>query len=496
MNPAFPEGYSEWRKVEPRELIDASSDQGAGPEERPQGAAQAGQGRRLGRDRDRLRPRGRADRARGARGDPRRRTRSSPRTARRQRRGVKRARYSALTKEEIEEAFTNLVELSEPLARAGEARQDIDLIWGATLTRFVSLATGRLGSQFLSVGRVQSPTLAIVVERELERRAHVPKPYWEVFATFEHPDGAVHRAPQGGQVLGGGARRRPRSRARRAPGVVKSVESQAQHAPAADAVQHDRVHERRVVGRRVAGARDADRRGPLHGRVHLLSAHGQHRLPEVAAGARAAADRSRRCRAFKEAAPIAERDKLEPTRGKKETTDHPPIYPTQALDPSVLPDDGHRKIYELVVRRFLATFADPSVSESTRADIEAGTETYFVRGNVLVEPGFLAVYPYGALQGRGDPEARGGPGAGARRAEHERCRTAPRTRPQCRTNPWFDAQGDPAAVAHRPGQADRDDGGARPRHEGDAPRHHPEALRPRLRPGQPDRALARPASRW
>ena len=47
------------------------------------------------------------------------------------------------------------------------------------------------------------------------------------------------------------------------------------------------------------------------------------------------------------------------------------------------------------MRRFLATFADPSVSESTRADIEAGTETYFVRGNVLVEPGFLAVYPYG-----------------------------------------------------------------------------------------------------
>src|SRR6185295_15144845 len=86
---------------------------------------------------------------------------------------IRRARYSALTKEEIDEAFGNLVDLSEPLARAGEARQDIDLIWGATLTRFVSLATGRLGSQFLSVGRVQSPTLAIVVERELERRAHV-----------------------------------------------------------------------------------------------------------------------------------------------------------------------------------------------------------------------------------------------------------------------------------------------------------------------------------
>src|SRR5204862_952219 len=93
---------------------------------------------------------------------------------------IKRARYSALTKDEIQRAFANLDELSYELAYAGAARQDIDLIWGATLTRAVSLATRRFGSNFLSVGRVQSPTLALVVERELERRAHIPEPYWEV----------------------------------------------------------------------------------------------------------------------------------------------------------------------------------------------------------------------------------------------------------------------------------------------------------------------------
>src|SRR3954451_8093685 len=99
---------------------------------------------------------------------------------------VKRARYSALTKDEIERAFGDLDELSYDLAYAGAARQDIDLIWGATLTRAVSLATRRFGSNFLSVGRVQSPTLALIVERELERRAHVPKPYWELLARFQH----------------------------------------------------------------------------------------------------------------------------------------------------------------------------------------------------------------------------------------------------------------------------------------------------------------------
>src|SRR3954470_2271407 len=103
---------------------------------------------------------------------------------------IMRARYSALTKQEIERAFSELDDLSYPLANAGAARQDIDLLWGATLTRAVSLASRRFGSNFLSVGRVQSPTLGLVVERELERRAHVAKPFWELFAKFEHPDGS------------------------------------------------------------------------------------------------------------------------------------------------------------------------------------------------------------------------------------------------------------------------------------------------------------------
>ena len=52
---------------------------------------------------------------------------------------VSRARYSAFTKEEIRHAFSNLAELDENLAAAGESRQDIDLIWGAALTRYLTL---------------------------------------------------------------------------------------------------------------------------------------------------------------------------------------------------------------------------------------------------------------------------------------------------------------------------------------------------------------------
>src|SRR3954452_9000717 len=189
MNPVFPEGFSEWRKVEPRELIDAPLLKE--PIQKNVHKAL----RKQAKDAESVVIATDFDREGELIGLEALEEIIDVNSELVDRDGVvtgthiRRARFSALTKEEIEDAFSNLVDLSEPLARAGEARQDIDLIWGATLTRFISLATGRLGSQFLSVGRVQRPTLAIVVERELERRAHVAKPYWEVFAAFEHPDG-------------------------------------------------------------------------------------------------------------------------------------------------------------------------------------------------------------------------------------------------------------------------------------------------------------------
>ena len=115
---------------------------------------------------------------------------------------VKRARYSALTKDEIERAFAELDELSYPLAHAAQTRGEIDLIWGATLTRAVSLATRRFGSNFLSVGRVQSPTLGLIVERELERRAHVAEALLGGLRQVLPPRRLLRGAPQDRQVLG------------------------------------------------------------------------------------------------------------------------------------------------------------------------------------------------------------------------------------------------------------------------------------------------------
>jgi DNA topoisomerase-1 len=304
---------------------------------------------------------------------------------------IKRARYSALTKEEIDRAFGNLDELSYPLANAGAARQDIDLLWGATLTRAVSLASRRFGSNFLSVGRVQSPTLGLIVEREMERRAHVAKPFWEVFAKFEHPDGsfeAHHSVDKFWEKAEADAALAGTSD----PGTVKSVTARknTRKPPTPYNTTAFSTDASSRLGITPASAmRIAE---DLYMDGFISYPRTDNTVYPTSLPVRELVQSLVRVQEFSAASGLLDGE-LKATRGKKETTDHPPIYPTQAIHPGAL-EGPKRRVYELVVRRFLATFSPPMITESTRADIEAGSESYFVRGSVVVDPGFAGIYTY------------------------------------------------------------------------------------------------------
>jgi DNA topoisomerase I len=305
---------------------------------------------------------------------------------------IKRARYSALTKEEIERAFANLDELSYDLAYAGSARQDIDLIWGATLTRAVSLATRRFGSNFLSVGRVQSPTLALIVERELERRAHVPKPFWELFAKFAHPDGSFE-AHHETDKFWDKAEADAALTGTKSPGVVKEVSSRrnTRKPPAPYNTTAFTTDASSRLGITPAAAmRIAE---DLYMDGFISYPRTDNTVYPSSLNTRELISSLVRIPDFSAASGLLDQTQLTATRGKKETTDHPPIYPTQAVYPNEL-QGPKRRVYELVARRFLATFSPPMITESTRADIDAGSETYFVRGSVVVDPGYAGIYTY------------------------------------------------------------------------------------------------------
>jgi DNA topoisomerase-1 len=343
VGPAFPEGYSNWQETDLHDLIDA--DLTTEPTDKNvvkaiRKLAKEADSIVIGTDFDRegeligLEALAEAFAANpkivgeiASAGDVEDDGRAPAATLTNERPKILRARYSALTKEEIERAFGELDELSYDLANAGAARQDIDLIWGATLTRAVSLATRRFGSNFLSVGRVQSPTLALIVERELERRAHVPKPFWEVFAKFSHPDGsfethhktdkfweeaeakaAVEGTASPGKVTEISARkntRRPPT-----PFNTTAFTTEASSRLGITPKSAMRVAEDLYMDGFISYPRTDNTVYPASLPTRELVSSLVKR-PE-----------------FSAAAFLLDGD-LKPTRGKKETTDHPPIYPTQ-----------------------------------------------------------------------------------------------------------------------------------------------------------------------
>src|SRR5690606_41432302 len=92
-----------------------------------------------------------------------------------------------MTPAAIRDGFENLKsdEQMQGLADAARSRSEADWMVGINGTRAMTAFNSRDGGFFLTtVGRVQTPTLSIVVEREEKIRAHRPRDYWEIHASF------------------------------------------------------------------------------------------------------------------------------------------------------------------------------------------------------------------------------------------------------------------------------------------------------------------------
>jgi len=301
-----------------------------------------------------------------------------------------RVRYSALTAEEVKAAFAKSSTVDFNLAEAAHSRQDIDLIWGAVLTRFMSLASYRYGSEYLSVGRVQSPTLRLVVDRERERRAFVPVPYWEIKATLEHDGEPFEVAHAKGRfdTLEAMEEAYGRARVESAEVTAYKAEPRKENPPApfnTTALMSAASGAGLTPARAMRAAESLYLDGLISyprtdNTVYPPSLDLRGSLHELAGWRPVAAVATR----------LAGQDKLTPTRGRKRTTDHPPIYPVGVPRRELSGDQA--KVYELVARRFLATLLPPAVIERQRVDINLGPEPFLAYGARIASLGYLEVY--------------------------------------------------------------------------------------------------------
>ncbi|MCI4341251.1 MAG: DNA topoisomerase I [Thermoplasmata archaeon] len=306
---------------------------------------------------------------------------------------VQRARYSALTHDEIEQSFTHLAEVDHALADAAGARQEIDLVWGALLTRFLTLSSEQRGHGFLSAGRVQTPTLALLVERDQAIRQFVPTPYWELFADAEQGEERFTLAHAHGRFE---EKADAEGRLSKLTGateghVLTFQEEESRRRPPIPFSTTLFVAEASRMG--IGAAYTMRVAEDLYTQGLISYPRTDNTVYPRGLGLRALVERFLKSPFEKEAEYLLRQPSFRATRGRSETTDHPPIYPTAVVDPKKLKPD-HARIYELVVRRFFATVAPDCVGRSRQATVDIRGEPFEGRGLLIDDLGWYTLYPY------------------------------------------------------------------------------------------------------
>jgi DNA topoisomerase-1 len=301
---------------------------------------------------------------------------------------VNRARYSAITPVDIKQAFSNLTYVDINLAKAAEARQKIDLIWGAVLTRLISISSGKLGKDFLSVGRVQSPTLRLIVEREKEIESFVPEPYWEIVATFLK-NGEKFDAKHSKRFL---KRDEAESAFNNIGREGKVIKFQKREKSESKPTPFNTTEFLREASKFMSPDRAMALAETLYMNGYISYPRTDNTVYPKTLNLKSIAEKLR-SEFKKEVEMVLSQERIVPSRGKKETKDHPPIYPTAVASRNELSNDEWR-IYELVVRRFLATLAPNALWETKNAEIDANGEIFKANGKKIIQEGWRSIYIY------------------------------------------------------------------------------------------------------
>jgi DNA topoisomerase-3 len=319
-------------------------------------------------------------------------------------RPVERAWFSSMTRQAIREAFDHLRPGEElhPLEDAARSRSEADWLVGINATRAATVKARAIGGT-ISLGRVQTPTLALMVRREKEIEAFEPVAYWIVDAAFEPASGSARylgRWFRGSEtrLFDAASAEEIAERVRDRSGVVRELRTRVQRQIAPllydlTALQREAAQWYGFTAQRTLRAAQECYEKAVLTYPRTASCYVSSDLVEdlrAIAGnvGRASADYREPAAYVQDLAELP----LERVVDDAKVTDHHALIPTNAEhDLSALGDDA-RRVYDMVARRFLAAFFPPAVFENTTVITEIEDETFRSRGRVLVEAGWRAAY--------------------------------------------------------------------------------------------------------
>lgn len=319
---------------------------------------------------------------------------------------AQRAKFSTLTEYEIRESFGNLAKSNTGLAEAGRSRHMLDFIYGVNLSRALARAL-KTASKYrnLSIGRVQGPTLAFAVDRELEIRLHVPDPYWTISAQFEKNNptfSAQYKKPKVGTLT---EARSIISACLGRDGIVTGViESRVVLRPPVPFNIGDLQREAYRLFKLGPGYTLAIAEKLYLQAMISYPRTSSQKLPPSIGYSKIIYGISKIGSYGRLASMLFSKSRLVPSEGRVSDPAHPAIYPT-GVPPWQKLSGLEFKVYDLIVKRFLATFGDPAISRHTDVAIGVNGHAFKAEGRVPVYEGWMVFYkPYVKLEQRDLPE--------------------------------------------------------------------------------------------
>ena len=333
------------------------------------------------------------------------------------RKPVQRLWLSSMTKTAIREAFGQLrpAEELKSLEEAARSRSEADWLVGMNATRAASIRLRAAFDGAVSLGRVQTPTLALVARREEEIRNFVPEPYWLVEARFE----ASGERRYTGRYLGG--KRLPN--ADEAQAIVAAVTGQAGEITKLEKSeqreQPQLLYDLTSLQRHANSLYGFSARRTLAAAQRLYEEHKAltyprtnsrfltgDMIPELKPTTEHISHNPQYETASKY---VLSLDKLPLGRvvNDAKVQDHHAIIPTNSEHDLSKMGSDEVKVYDLVAKRFLAVFHPEAVFERTRVETTVREQVFRTSGRRLIEAGWRAVYGELSEQDRSDDDSGG-----------------------------------------------------------------------------------------
>lgn len=315
---------------------------------------------------------------------------------------AKRMRFSTLTTTDLRKAYEDLVpRLDFEMIDAGIARHLLDWLWGINVSKALSASVEASDQRFakLSAGRVQTPTLKILSEREKLIKAFKPEPFWllgllldlegtEIVAEHEtkrfFDKAEAEKARAASDVKAAKVIEVEARQYRRPPPVpfdLGTLQAEAYRNFGYTPFRTQRLAQDLYQAALISYPRTSSQKLPPSINFEEIIASLGRISPQYG----------------KISKELLSRQRLVPQEGKKTDPAHPAIFPTGETPQNLT--GPPQKLYDLIVRRFFSVFGSTALLEGIKVEFDAGGEKFNVRGRRVLEAGWMEYYGrYGATE--------------------------------------------------------------------------------------------------